>query len=192
MSYKETTECFCVLWPVAPHYHPNPREHKTKADPIGYAATSFYQVRMGSYQQENWVSTCYPPCSPQTPWMPCMTGMLAHFCCPSCLPKEELPAALPDAEIQQPALCTKDLQHTLRLLILHILHLMWQVGPLNGSSASPLKQPPKQSQLITGTASVSYHSKQAPPSPCLHKPYTLQTACFPQHTISRLDLEKNL
>lgn len=65
MSYKETAGCFCLLWPVALLYHPsgsNPREHKTKADPIGYAATSFYQVRMRSHQQQNWVSSCYSPC----------------------------------------------------------------------------------------------------------------------------------
>lgn len=75
--------------------------------------------------------------------------------------------------MQQPALWTRVLQHTLRLLILlHTLHLMWKVGSLGESPAGPLKQPPKQTQLIPSTAGASWHNKQAPPSS--PKFYTLQ------------------
>lgn len=65
IGYKEAAGFFYVLWPSAPHYHPsgsNPKECKTKADPIGCAAMSFYQARMRSNHHQNCFSSCYSPC----------------------------------------------------------------------------------------------------------------------------------
>lgn len=67
IGYKEAAGCFCVLWPVALHHHhssaSNTRGHKTKADPIGCATTSFYQARLRSNQQPDLAFTsCYFPC----------------------------------------------------------------------------------------------------------------------------------
>lgn len=51
-DHKEIAGCFFALQPAAPCYHlsdsNHPRGYKTKAGPIGHAATSFRQVRRRS------------------------------------------------------------------------------------------------------------------------------------------------